>query len=94
MAERQYDIPIGRSCVIDELRPLIEMYDLSINNEQIVIPPKPDYGVLYNDGKIRFDDITEITADLTFIKIHIRDGYLFSFYRQEPLITCIRETSL
>ena len=43
---------------------------------------------------IRFDDIAEITVDFAFINILVRDGYLFSFYRREPLITCTRKISL
>lgn len=78
----------------DELQPLIGMYRLTVDDEKIVIPQNPDYGVLYNDGEIRFDDIAEITVDFAFINIFVRDGYLFSFYRGEPLLTCTRNTSL
>lgn len=91
MAERR---PNDRSRVADELRPLVGMYELKIDNQKIVIPPNPDYGVLHNDGVIRFDDIVEITADRAFIHILVRDGYQFSFYRREPLLTCIRKTTL
>ena len=93
MAERRQDRPLDRSSVVEELRPLVEIYDLRIDDEKIMIPQKPDYGVLYNDGEIRFDDIAEITASLAFINVLVRDGYLFSFYRRNPLITCIRQTS-
>lgn len=93
MAERRQDRPLDRSSVVEELRPLVEMYDLKIDDEKIIIPQNPDYGVLYNDGEIRFDDIAEITASLAFVNVLVRDGYLFSFYRRNPLITCIRQTS-
>ncbi len=72
----------------DELQPLVGMYHLTVDDEKIVIPQNPDYGVLYND------DIAEITVDFAFINILVRDGYLFSFYRREPLITCTRKISL
>lgn len=94
MAERRQDSPFDRSSVVEELRPLIDMYDLTIDDEKITIPQKPDYGVLYNDGEIRFDDIAEITSSLAFVNVLVRDGYLFSFYRREPLISCTRQTSL
>lgn len=73
---------------------MIDMYRLTIDNEKIVIPQNPDYGVLHNDGEIRFADITDISVDRAFIHILVQDGYLFSFYRREPLITCIRKTAL
>lgn len=94
MAERRQNRPLDRTSVVEELRPLIDMYDLTINDEKITIPQKPDYGVLYNDGEIRFDDIAEITSSLAFVNVLVRDGYLFSFYRREPLISCTRQTSL
>ena len=94
MAERRQNSPQARSCMADELQPLIGMYRLAVDDEKIVIPQNPDYGVLYNDGEIRFDDIAEITVDFAFINILVRDGYLFSFYRREPLITCTRKISL
>lgn len=94
MAERRQDRPNDYSFVTEELQPLIDMYRLTIDNEKIVIPPNPDYGVLYNDGEIRLADIVEISVDRAFIHILVRDGYLFSFYRREPLITCIRKTAL
>ncbi|WP_204406610.1 hypothetical protein [uncultured Alistipes sp.] len=94
MAERRQNSPQARSCMADELQPLIGMYRLTVDDEKIVIPQNPDYGVLYNDGEIRFDDIAEITVDFAFINILVRDGYQFSFYRHEPLITCIRKTAL
>lgn len=94
MAERRQNCPQARSCMADELQPLIGMYRLTVDDEKIVIPQNPDYGVLYNDGEIRFDDIAEITVDFAFINILVRDGYQFSFYRHEPLITCIRKTAL
>lgn len=87
MAERRQDRPNDYSFVTDELRPLMDMYRLTIDNEKIVIPSNPDYGVLHNDGEIRFADITDITVDRAFIHILVQDGYLFSFYRREPLIT-------
>ena len=91
MAERRQN---DRSRVADELRPLVGMYELKIDDEKIVIPPNPDYGVLHNDGVIRFDDIAEISVERAFIHILVRDGYLFSFYRREPLLTCTRKTTL
>ena len=94
MAERRQNSPQARSCMADELQPLIGMYRLTVDDEKIVIPQNPDYGVLYNDGEIRFDDIAEITVEFAFINILVRDGYQFSFYRHEPLITCIRKTAL
>lgn len=94
MAERRQDKPNNYSFVTDELRPLMDMYRLTIDNKKIVIPPNPDYGVLYNDGEIRLADIVEIVVDFAFINILVRDGYQFSFYRHEPLITCIRKTAL
>jgi hypothetical protein len=93
MAERRQDRPNDYSFVTDELRPLMDMYRLTIDNEKIVIPSNPDYGVLHNDGEIRFADITDITVDRAFIHILVQDGYLFSFYRREPLITCTRKIS-
>lgn len=93
MADRRQDKPLDRSCVVEELRPLVGMYDLRVDDEKITIPQKPDYGVLYNDGEIRFDDIAEIMTSLAFIHVLVRDGYLFSFYRRNPLITCTRQTS-
>lgn len=93
MAERRQNTTGNRRCVIEELRPLIEMYHLTVDDEKIIIPQNPDYGVLYNDGEIRFDDIAEITTSLAFIHVLVRDGYLFSFYRRNPLITCTRQTS-
>mgnify|MGYP001024601717 FL=1 len=94
MAERRQNSPQDRSCMADELQPLVGMYHLTVDDEKIVIPQNPDYGVLYNDGEIRFDDIAEITVNFAFINILVRDGYLFSFYRREPLITCTRKISL
>lgn len=94
MAERRQNRQNDRSFVADELQPLVGMYHLTIDNKKIVIPPNPDYGVLYNDGEIRLDDIVEITVGFSFINILVRDGYQFSFYRHEPLITCTRKTSL
>ena len=94
MAERRQDRPNNYSFVTEELQPLIDMYRLTIDNEKIVIPQNPDYGVLYNDGEIRLADIVEIVVDFAFINILVRDGYQVSFYRREPLITCIRKTAL
>lgn len=94
MAERRQNRQNDRSFVADELQPLVGMYHLTIDDERIVIPPNPDYGVLHNDGEIRLADIVEITVDFAFINILVRDGYLFSFYRREPLITCTRKISL
>ena len=94
MAERRQDRPNNYSFVAEELQPLIDMYRLTIDNEKIVIPQNPDYGVLYNDGEIRLADIVEIVVDFACINILVRDGYQFSFYRREPLITCIRKTAL
>lgn len=94
MAERRQDRPNGYSFVAEELQPLIDMYRLTIDNEKIVIPQNPDYGMLHNDGEICFADIADIAVDRAFIHILVRDGYQFSFYRREPLITCIRKTAL
>lgn len=94
MAEKRKDRSFDRSFVADELQPLTSMYHLTIDDEKIVIPQNPDYGVLYDDGEIRFYDIAKITVDCAFINIFVRDGYLFSFYRGKPLLTCTRNTSL
>ena len=94
MAERRQDTYGDPSSIADELQTVIEMYHLTVDDEKIIIPQNPDYGVLYNDGEIRFDDIAEIPASLAFVNVLVRDGYLFSFYRHSPLVTCIRQTPL
>lgn len=94
MAARRQEKPNDYSFMADEWQPLIDMYRLTIDDDKIVIPQNPDYGVLHNDGVIRFDDIAKISVDRAFINIFVRDGCLFSFYRGEPLLTCTRNTSL
>lgn len=94
MEERRQDTSGDPSSIADELRPLVDMYDLTVDDEKIIIPQNPDYGVLYNDGVIRFDDIAEITTSRAFVNVLIRDGYLFTFYRHSPLISCTRHASL
>ena len=50
---------------------------------------KEEVGVLYNDGKIRFDEIADIEVGSVFVGILLRNGYLFYLSRTEPLKTCI-----
>uniref|UniRef100_UPI0034A1E3E5 hypothetical protein n=1 Tax=Bacteroides stercoris TaxID=46506 RepID=UPI0034A1E3E5 len=55
----------------------------------IYIPDADGMAVLYNDGKIRFDEIADIEVGSVFVGILLRNGYLFYLSRTEPLKTCI-----
>lgn len=58
-------------------------------DDLFVIPDADGTAVLYNDGKIRFDEIADIEVGSVFVGILLRNGYLFYLSRTEPLKTCI-----
>ena len=60
-----------------------------MEDDLFVIPDADGMAVLYNDGKIRFDEIADIEVGSVFVGILLRNGYLFYLSRTEPLKTCI-----
>ena len=60
-----------------------------MEDDLFVIPDADGTAVLYNDGKIRFDEIADIEVGAVFVGILLRNGYLFYLSRTEPLKTCI-----
>ena len=68
---------------------LIELHGIVMEDDLFVIPDADGTAVLYNDGKIRFDEIADIEVGLVFVGILLRNGYLFYLSRTEPLKTCI-----
>ena len=68
---------------------LIELHGIVMEDDLFVIPDADGTAVLYNDGKIRFDEIADIEVGSVFVGILLRNGYLFYLSRTEPLKTCI-----
>ena len=68
---------------------LIELHGIVMEDDLFVIPDADGTAVLYNDGKIRFDEIADIEVASVFVGILLRNGYLFYLSRTEPLKTCI-----
>ena len=64
---------------------LIELHGIVMEDDLFVIPDADGTAVLYNDGKIRFDEIADIEVGSVFVGILLRNGYLFYLSRTEPL---------
>lgn len=56
---------------------LIELHGIVMEDDLFVIPDADGTAVLYNDGKIRFDEIADIEVGSVFVGILLRNGYLF-----------------
>lgn len=55
---------------------LIELHGIVMEDDLFVIPDADGTAVLYNDGKIRFDEIADIEVGSVFVGILLRNGYL------------------
>nr|WP_287629619.1 hypothetical protein [Bacteroides sp.] len=60
---------------------LIELHGIVMEDDLFVIPDADGTAVLYNDGKIRFDEIADIEVGSVFVGILLRNGYLFYLSR-------------
>ncbi len=78
----------NRPSMNKELNRVIGMYGITLTDKHFIIPNKEEYGVLYNDGEIGYDEIAGIDVGGAFVRIHLTNGYLFHLYCQEPLLTC------
>ncbi len=72
----------------EKLNRVIGMYGITLTDKHFIIPNKEEYGVLYNDGEIGYDEIAGIDVDGAFVRIRLTNGYLFRLYCREPLLTC------
>ena len=53
---------------------LIELHGIVMEDDLFVIPDADGTAVLYNDGKIRFDEIADIEVGSVFVGILLRNG--------------------